>query len=119
MTNGWINNGDLLNLDGQNSNVTIHWKKFVGKKIFTKEENEWLSRMQDKDKLRLYKSYKTKLQLEKYLLNSDNSYGRSLHTSMRNGTNQLEIEKGRWSKIPKEQRLCTHCDSKEIEDRVA
>ena len=74
--------------------------------------------MEKKSKLRIYKSYKKNLQLEKYLLSSDNFYGRSLHTSMGNGTNQLEIEKGRWSKLQKEKRICNQCDSKEMEDEA-
>ena len=38
--------------------------------------------------------------------------GRYIHTSLRNGTNFLEIERGRWGPdpLPEELRICQHCD---------
>jgi len=39
-----------------------------------------------------------------------------LLTSLRSGSNTLEIEKGRWRKIDKDQRFCLQCDTKRVED---
>lgn len=39
-----------------------------------------------------------------------NASGRMYHTMLRNGTNQLEIEKGRWKGISKDLRFCTICE---------
>ena len=67
-------------------------------------------------KLRNYVVFKKNLRLEKYLLgSSDYSLGRMYHTTLRNGTNILEIEKGRWKHIPLDQRYCNQCDCKLVE----
>jgi len=71
--------------------------------------------MEKKPKLRTYRTFKTKLKLEKYL-DVSNVKGRKLLTSLRSGSNTLEIEKGRWRKIDKDQRFCLQCDTKRVED---
>src|SRR6185503_1976010 len=62
----------------------------------------------DHNKLRTYRFFKTKLRLENYLLYGT-SKGRSLITSIRSGTNTLEIEVGRWKKLPENKRVCRYC----------
>ena len=48
-------------------------------------------------KLKNYRLFKTNFRLEKYLLGSSDNYkGRMYHTTLPNGTNILECEKGRW-----------------------
>ena len=69
-------------------------------------------------KLRMYRTFKTKLQIEPYLLTDKNKRGRYLFTGLRTGSNQLRIETGRW-KRPQEherERVCMICMSGEIED---
>ena len=61
---------------------------------------------------------KNKLCLEKYLCTNSNYLGRVLHSSIRNGSNFLEIEKGRWKRLAVESRLCKQCDSKEVETEI-
>ena len=51
---------------------------------------KWLLRPK---KTRTYITFKKTLGLEKYLLANSNSSGRAYHTSLRSGTNILEIEK--------------------------
>ena len=41
--------------------------------------------------------------------------GRGYHTSLRSGTNVLEIEKGRWKGVHRDLRFCNQCDSKAVE----
>jgi len=68
-----------------------------------------------KDKLRTYRTFKSKLKLEKYLYINTDFRGRMLMFSLRSGTNRLQIEKGRWTKQAESQRLCQQCDAKSIE----
>jgi len=115
-------NNILFNLDGKGNSeaksLDDHkkfWKKFIKAKIMDFEEQRWLKNMKDRSKLQNYALYKKKLKLEKYLLGKY-SRGRMYHTSLRSGTNVLEIEKGRWSHIHKDSRFCKQCDLKKVED---
>ena len=116
---------NLYNLDGKRNNeaksITDHckfWKRYLKKIVGYYEEKLWLGKMSHKKngKLRNYVVFKKNLRLEKYLLgSSDYSLGRMYHTTLRNGTNILEIEKGRWKHIPLDQRYCNQCDCKLVE----
>src|SRR5271154_3040397 len=68
----------------------------------------------DNGKLRTFVTFKKNLRLENYLM-SNIIMGRSFHSSLRSGTNVLEIEQGRWKKISRDHRLCNICDSKQVE----
>ena len=59
-------------------------------------------------KLRTYKTFKTTLTLEPYLLNDYDRRGRCLFTALRSGTNRLRIETGRWKRPiePLPDRVC-------------
>ena len=74
--------------------------------------------MSKKIKLRNYTKIKNKLKFESYLHCNSNIRGRRYHFSLRNGSNSLEIERGRWKGISRENRLCNQCDSKVVEDEV-
>ena len=74
--------------------------------------------MERKTKLRTYRLFKVNLCLEQYLLSSVLSYGRSLLTDIRTGTNQLEIEKGRWERKSEDRRICTHCILQQVENEI-
>ena len=118
----WRDENKLFDLDGKGNgeakNVRDHrrfWRGFIRKKIGEYEEQRWRTRMEKKPKLRTYRTFKTKLKLEKYL-DVSNVKGRKLLTSLRSGSNTLEIEKGRWRKIDKDQRFCLQCDTKRVED---
>ena len=54
------------------------------------EEKEWLRVVNSKPKLRTYKTFKAKLQLEKYLTVEKYKEGRYLLTRIRSGTNDLK-----------------------------
>jgi len=58
------------------------------------------------------------MRLEDYLLINSNSYGRSIHTSLRSGTNKLEIDMGRRLNLHKTERLCKHCTMNTVEDEL-
>ena len=69
-------------------------------------------------KTRTYVTFKKTLRLEKYLQAHSDAQGRAVHTSLRSGTNKLEIEIGRWSGIEKSRRFCKQCDLKEVESEM-
>ena len=71
--------------------------------------------MEKKRKLRTYRTFKTNLCLEKYLLTSGSFAGRRLMTTLRSGTNDLMIEKGCWCKLNEKDRICQQCDMKVVE----
>ena len=115
----WENPNQLLNLDNKNNNesknINDHkkfWKNYIRKKILAYEEKEWIKEVNKKSKLRTYVKLKKKLCLEKYLCSNGKTLGRHIHTSLRNGANFLEIERGRWDALPEELRICKHCDLK-------
>ena len=104
----WQDPSILLNLDNHGNNESKNnkdhkrfWNKFITDKILDYEQKAW-----------------NKLSLEKYLNTTNNPFGRALHSSIRNGSNLLEIEKGRWKHVSVEKRICTQCDSKKVEDEV-
>ncbi len=74
--------------------------------------------MSEKKKLRTYRIFKRKLVLEKYLLTSTDYRGRMLHSRLRNGSHWLELEIGRWKKLTIENRICSHCNEKKVEDEI-
>ena len=98
--------------------VKFFWYNKLRKRIQEIEEKEWLTTINNKPKLRTYKTFKSKLQLEQYLSLENNKEGRYILTRIRSGTNELRIETGRHQKpIEKEhERVCRSCMSGEIED---
>ena len=113
---------DLLDLwrDEQkiNENTQEGWNKYIYKRVQQVEQKEWLRRINEKPKLRAYATFKTKLELESYLISESNKAARYLLTSIRTGSNKLRIETGRWKK-PKEkieERTCISCRSNQVED---
>ena len=104
--------------NNESKNILDHkkfWKKFVSSKIHEYEEKLWQQRISAKPKLRTYVKFKNKLRMEKYLLADTGHTGRSIHTSLRSGTNKPKIETDRWSGILKHFRFCTNCDNKQVE----
>jgi hypothetical protein len=117
-------NNILFNLDGKSNceskSLVEHkrvWKKYIKKKIFEHEQKKWVLGVQEHKKLRTYQTFKKELKLEKYLIgNQQYSIGRRYHSYLRSGTCPLQIERGRWTGVPKELRLCQQCDQKLVED---
>ena len=97
-------------------------KKFWTKKLITQvqkiEERTWRNAMVGKSKLRTYRTIKTRLRLEPYLLTEKENVGSFWLTRIRSGTSTLRIETGRWKRpVEKPQeRKCLQCGSGDIED---
>ena len=96
-------------------------EKWIRARIHEQQKQEWWSNIiadgdMSSKKLRTYVTFKNTLCLEKYLLVDSDAKGRSYHTSLRTGTNSLEIEKGRHLGIDKKFRFCKKCETKQVED---
>ena len=95
-----------------------YWSKRLQENVHKKRSWHGSKKMELKPKLRTYRTFKTELRLEKYLLSELNKPARYLLTSLRTGTNQLRIETGRRKK-PKEkvdERVCVYCPARIVED---
>jgi hypothetical protein len=68
------------------------------------------------NKLFLYSKIKTNYIIEPFIENS-NFENRKLIVKMRIRDHVLEIERGRYNKIYREQRICRHCHLNVIEDK--
>ena len=123
----WEDQKRVLDLDGKGngeaktlSDHKAFFKKFIRSRIQEQEQKVWLNSMKGDDvsqrKLRTYVTFKKKLCLEKYLLADSDWKGRSYHTSLRTGTNVLEIDKGRYEGIHRTLRFCKQCELKVVED---
>ena len=121
------NEKKFWNLDGHGngeSKTASQHKKFVERwvrgKVQLQQKQAWLAEMLrgdiSKKKIRTYVTFKQDFRLEKYLLVDSDVRGRSYHTSLRSGTNCLEIERGRHMGIDKKFRFCKNCDTKSVED---
>jgi hypothetical protein len=85
------------------------WKNEVKKRVHEEERRRWQAAMLLKPKLRVYRTFKTKLTKEPYLDDKTNWKGRQVLVGLRTGTNQLKIDKDRFDNIPEEWRLCPIC----------
>ena len=63
------------------------------KSIRAREEMEWKAKLEEKPKLRLYRTLKFDLEQEEYLNVIQDSEARRLMTALRGGTNMLAVEK--------------------------
>jgi hypothetical protein len=81
----------------------------------------WKDRMLSKPKLRTYRQLKQHLTCEQYLTFHDRR-AREIMTTLRGGTNELRIERGRYpitnrdKRLEVHERVCLMCMSGEVED---
>ena len=73
------------------------------------------------NKLRTYRLFKKKYELEKYLLDIKDFYDRISLTKLRISAHPLRIEKGRYERLngkelSAEERICKYCNSNNVED---
>jgi hypothetical protein len=123
LTQLWVQEEAIHDHDIPQENVTIdavrrYWLQKIYDKVHNIEEREWKVELEKKPKLRTYKTVKSKLELEPYLLTEKNRRGRNIMTALRTGSSRLRIETGRWKK-PKEaekDRICLACMSGRVED---
>ena len=79
--------------------------------LFRLERENWHTEVKKKPKLRLYRLFKQEYAPESYVNVVTSRAHRSLLAKLRGGSAMLEIETGRYTGIPAEQRLCKLCNS--------
>ena len=68
------------------------------------------------NKLRFYRTLKTKFEYEQYLNVLTNPQQRAMVTRLRTSSHKLNIEVGRHRNIPVNERKCQQCDLNQVED---
>jgi exonuclease III len=103
--------------------MDVHWFTQLKNVIHAYEQLEWKKRMEMKDKLRTYRTLKTELVMEPYLILSDGEKSVYDLFKIRNGTNVLRVETGRFSYVGGHRthldlplRKCLVCASGQVED---
>ena len=77
----------------------------------------WVSDITNTSKLETYGTFKHIIETEKYVLcNFLTRYQRRMIAMCRAGTLPLEIEKGRWRGIPRDDRKCKSCSMNVVDD---
>jgi len=96
--------------------------KSIQNKLEERYEHFWnnlLSQNNDniwgRNKLRTYRKLKANFEAEKFLHTDVDKYSISTFVRVRISNCNLDIERGRYSKLPVEQRICRLCSS-EVED---
>ena len=84
-----------------------------------KENNfkaDWPVKVEDKPKLRLYKTFKSELKTKNYVMSNISRSKRSFLAQLRFCILPIHIETGRFTRKPIEERICTICQFEEVED---
>ena len=95
---------------------TWNWK--VKSEMALRERRNWLQRVMVKDKLRTYRTIRTDLRFEEYLTLVPSFPQRREISKLRCGTNELQMEQGRWMKQPETERSCVLCFGAGVEDEI-
>ena len=96
--------------------TSIHWlKSTIFYKLKEKFVRNWRYEIYDSSKGINYRIYKHDLSLENYLLDLPPKLARA-YCKFRTRNIKIPIESGRWSNIPREERLCKLCILNEIGD---
>jgi len=84
--------------------------------LITKFLEKWHADMMSMSKLQIYSNIKEGFGLETYVRDNTGYKIRSLITSIRAGTLPIELERGRWRGVKRENRICKQCSLGEVED---
>ena len=107
-------------LDLFDNNVPIiNFKEFLNhakKTLLSHYEISWRLLATKKTKLGIYNEYKNDYHVEKYCQIHLKRFQRSLLARLRLGVLPIQVEVGRYSNIPRQDRHCPLCTSREIED---
>ena len=76
---------------------------------------EWESNIQNSPKCILYKFFKSDLKFESYLIKLPAGYKR-IFTKFSTSNHKLPVEKGRFTKLPRNMRICENCDCNNLCD---
>ena len=96
-------------------NIKI-FAKYVTDNLMQQYENTWIKQIILKPKLELYRQYKNTPSQESYCKVSLKRGQRSVLAKIRLGVFPINLELGRYSGIPREERWCAICTRQEIEN---
>ncbi len=88
----------------------------ITNKLYTLMKREWLEEIQSKPKLRTYMLFKEEFGIENYVKFHMSKRNRSLLAQFRLGILPLNIEIGRYSNMPVNERLCKLCNTNNVEN---
>ena len=91
---------------------------YIKKCLFERFSTKWSTSYVNMSKLDLYKQLKTEFGVEKYLILNIDRYEKSLLSQLRYGILPLRVETGRFVNEPHCNRICTLCDSNNVEDQI-
>jgi len=106
--------------------VNCKFAVYLYKQYLNKHDNDkWSTKLwddrnnlQNGNKLRLYRCYKSKIMVETYVTNLMSFSERQCLAKLRSGSLPLEVELGRRSGTPIGERTCKLCSENKIEDEV-
>ncbi len=78
--------------------------------------DRWDEEILDNKKLSVYAAIKDSYDIDRYTTAINDRHLRKYLTCLRLGCHSLQIEVGRYKNIPREKRMCTLCNSQNIED---
>jgi len=78
----------------------------------------WKEKVNNMPKLRTYTKFKNVYEIEPYVLSFMSRQRRSYLAQLRTGILPLQLEVGRWTNKPVEERLCLICNNGYVEDEV-
>ena len=76
---------------------------------------EWKSNIQNSPKCILYKCFKSDIKFESYLIKLPAVYKR-IFTKFKTSNHKKPVKKGRFSKLPRNMRICENCDCNNLCD---
>ena len=124
---GWENRvlkmGESLNVLNVVNSASWSIKRIMTKvkeTLVLKDSEKWFEDLQNSDKLRTYRKYKSELTPEKYCILPLPRDHRRILFKLRSCSLPLYVETGRYSKpkVPLENRLCKLCNNQFVEDET-
>ena len=88
----------------------------IKQRIFDQYKQSWYVAINNSKRLRSYSRYKHSFELESYLDNINERKFKTALTRFRLSSHHLEIERGRYPNISREERLCKFCNLRSVED---
>ena len=101
--------------------TVINEKKFLltfSERLKDQFLQSWWSTLENSSKLVCYKSIKHEFKYEHYLDILNVRKFRHCYAQLRSGSLELELERGRYLNIPREERLCKICNLGEVENEL-
>ena len=112
-----INCPDIFQNNVRIINFT-EFKNYAVDKLLSLYRVKWLQTVESKPKLHLYATYKKEYASENYCQINMKKSQRSLLAKLRLGVLPINIEIGRYSGTPRDERYCPLCNNNSIDDEI-